>query len=102
LLAACVEERVCARPDPPPAIALSTIEADPACQPIESVEMQSGEREPSSHELLRAYAAQKGANYVVLDAFGAITTIDDVLAVTRARLFRCPIALTSYRSYGSR
>jgi len=58
--------------------------------------MQSCEHEPTSHELLRAYAAERGANYVVLDAFGAIRTDDDIVAVTRARLFRCPVALTSY------
>jgi len=95
VLTGCAEERVCVRPDRP-WVELSTVEAGPACQPLEAVEMQSGEHDPSSHELLRAYAADRGANYVVLDAFGAIKTDDDILAITRARLFRCPIALTSY------
>jgi hypothetical protein len=96
LLAGCAEERECVRPDPAPWIELTTVEASPACQPMEAVDMQSGEHEPTSHELLRAYAAERGANYVVLDAFGAIRTDDDILAVTRARLFRCPGTLTSY------
>ena len=95
-LMGCAEERVCVRPDPAPFIELSTTEASASCQLLDAVEMQSGEREPSSHELLRAYAAERGANYVVLDAFGAIKTDDDIVAVTRARLFRCPVELTSY------
>jgi hypothetical protein len=90
LLAGCIEERLCARPDPVPGIELSTVEAAPTCQPIDAVEMRSGERDPTSHELLRAYAAERGANYVVLDAFGVITTSEDILAVTLSRLFRCP------------
>ena len=96
--AGCAEEGLCTRPDPWPKIELSTVQADPACQPMDAVEVRAGERDPTPHEMLRAFAAERGANYVVLDAFGAITTSDDILAVTRARLFRCPIALfTWYR-----
>jgi hypothetical protein len=97
LLGGCVAEEECVRPDPPPQIRLSAIEAAPDCQPIGAVEVRAGERDPTPHEQLREYAAERGANYVVLDAFGAVPTGDDIVAVTRARLFRCPIALTWYQ-----
>jgi hypothetical protein len=96
-LVGCAEERVCTRIDSAPRVELSTVEALPACQPMEAVEMRSGEHEPTGHELLREYAAERGANYVVLDAFGAIRTYEEIVAVNWARLFRCPVALTSYR-----
>jgi hypothetical protein len=95
-LVGCVEERVCARLDPAPWIELSTVPAGPACEPMEAVEMHSGERDPTGHELLREYAAARGANYVVLDAFGALRTGEEIVAVNRARLFRCPVDPTSY------
>jgi hypothetical protein len=62
-----------------------------------AVEVRAGEHDPSSHDLLRMYAVEHGATYVVLDAFGVIATSDDVFAVTRARLFRCPTELVWYR-----
>lgn len=97
LFAGCVTEEQCLRPDPWSGIRLSAVEAAPDCQPLGGVEVRAGQRGPTSHELLREYAGERGANYVVLDAFGVITTSDDILAVTRARLFRCPVALTWYR-----
>src|SRR5262249_30356038 len=98
LLAGCAEELVeCVRPDtPPPRVELSAVEAPPSCQPMDAVEIRSGEHEPTSHDQLRAYAADRGANYVVLDAFGVVYSEDDIIAVTRARLFRCPSVMTSY------
>jgi hypothetical protein len=99
LLSGCVEESLCTRPDSLPAIELSAVEAAPECRPLDAVEIRSGERGPTSHQLLRAYAAEHGANYVVLDAFGVIRTSEDILAVTLARLFWCPATeLTWYRS----
>ena len=97
LLAGCVDATPCVRPDPVPLPTLSTVEAVPGCQPIGAVEVRSGEHDPTSHELLRSYAVERGANYVVLDAFGVLTTRDDLFAVTRARLFRCPHELVWYR-----
>ncbi len=97
VLAGCVEEAPCVRPDPVPQPRLSTVEAAPDCQPMGAVEVRSGEHDPTSHELLRSYALEHGATYVVLDAFGVIATSDDVYAVTRARLFRCPNELVWYR-----
>jgi hypothetical protein len=96
LLAGCAEENACVRTDPVPQPTLSTVEAAPNCQPIGAVEVRSGEHDPTSHELLRSYAVDHGATYVVLDAFGVIATRDDVFAVTRARLFRCPTELVWY------
>jgi hypothetical protein len=96
LFAGCVEENLCVRPDPVPQPKLSTVEAAPGCQPMGAVELRSGEHDPTSHDLLRSYAAEHGATYVVLDAFGVIATSEDVLAVTRARLFRCPDELVWY------
>ncbi len=97
LLAGCVEENPCVRLDPVPQPKLSTVEAAPGCQPMGAVEVRSGEHDPTSHELLRSYAAEHGATYVVLDAFGVIATSENVFAVTRARLFRCPNELVWYR-----
>jgi len=97
LIGGCADQEAFTRPAPAPGIELSTVEAAACCRPIGAVEVQSGQRDPTSHELLRAFAAERGANYVVLDAFGVLTNIDDVFAVTRARLFQCPIALVCYR-----
>jgi hypothetical protein len=97
LFAGCAEENACVRPDLVPQPKLSTVEAAPDCQPMGAVEVRAGEHDPTSHELLRLYAANHGATYVVLDAFGVIATSDEVYAVTRARLFRCPTELVWYR-----
>lgn len=97
LLAGCAEENVFRRPPPVPGVELSTVEAIADCQAVQAVEVRSGQRDPTTHELLRAFAAEKGANYVVLDAFGVVADEDDIFAVTRARLFRCPVALVCYR-----
>ena len=101
LLAGCVETEMLSRPEPVPGVELSTVEAPLSCGWIAAVEVQSGQHDPTSHELLRSFAAGKGANYVVLDAFGVVANTDDIFAVTRARLYRCPVALTCYRCAGS-
>jgi hypothetical protein len=97
LLAGCVEEEVLRRPDPMPGVELSTEQASPACRPVEAVEVRSGQQDPTTHELLRAFAVERGANYVVLDAFGVVANNDDIFAITRARLFQCPVTLVCYR-----
>jgi hypothetical protein len=96
-LGACAEDEVVRRPDPLPSIELSTVEAPPRCMPIQGVEVRSGSRDPAAHEVLKAFAAERGANYVVLDAFGVVSNDDDIVAVSRARLFRCPVELVCYR-----
>jgi hypothetical protein len=97
LIAGCAEPEAPARPDPVRGVELSTVEAPAGCKPLEAVEVRSGHHDPTSHELLRAFAAERGANYVVLDAFGVLAETDDIFAITRARLFQCPIALVCYR-----
>ncbi len=96
LLAGCAEENPFRRPPPVPGVELSTVEAVADCRPVQAVEVRSGQHDPTSHELLKAFAAEQGANYVVLDAFGVVAEEDDIFAVTRARLFRCPVALVCY------
>jgi hypothetical protein len=96
-LVGCAEEEGVRRWDPQPGIELSTVEASTRCTPIQAVEVRSGSRDPAAHEVLKAFAAERGANYVVLDAFGVDANNDDIVAVSRARLFRCPNELVCYR-----
>jgi len=70
------------------AVQLSNREPGPACRPLECVEVRSGHDDVTSSDALRAYAAERGANYIVIDTFSVFAEHDDVL--TRARLFCCP------------
>jgi hypothetical protein len=97
LIAGCAEDEFPSRPGPMRGVELSTVEAPPTCRPIEAVEVRSGHHDPTSHEMLSAHALERGANYVVLDAFAVVANSNDIYAVTRARLFQCPIALVCYR-----
>jgi hypothetical protein len=96
LLAGCVEEedvrptRVIQR------VQLSVSEPPPGCRPLDAVEVRSGQRDPTTHEVLSEYAAERGANYVVLDSFAVLDARDDIFAVTRARLFSCPVSFVGY------
>ena len=62
------------------------------CRPIVAVEVHSGRNDLPSADTLRAYAHQRGANYVVIDTFSVYDGGDDSEVLTRARLFRCPLA----------
>jgi hypothetical protein len=80
-LAACAEL-------PPARGRVPVTNADPrGCAAVEAVEIRSAPRECPSIEMLRAYASERGANYVVLDAF---SVRDDDEVVTLGRLFACP------------
>lgn len=82
LLVACAQ--LPAAPDP---VILAGVEPAAACAPVEAVEIRSAPRDCSSRDMLRAWALDRGANYVVLDAF-SVRDDDEVVAL--ARLFTCP------------
>lgn len=89
--AGCADEEVDRRPTPVPApVQLSNREPGPGCHPVECVEVRSGQNERPTSDALVAYAARRGANYVVLDTFTVYDEPDDESVLTRARLFRCP------------
>jgi hypothetical protein len=97
LIAGCAEDELLTRPGPMRGVELTTVEASPACRWIEAVEVRSGHRDPTANEMLSAHAFERGANYVVLDAFAVVANSEDIYAVTRARLYQCPIAMVCYR-----
>ena len=89
--AGCADEEIDRRPTRvDDAVQLSNREPGPACRPLECVEVRSGREERPTGDALRAYAAYRGANYVVLDTFAVYDEPDDEAVLTRARLFRCP------------
>jgi hypothetical protein len=96
VLAGCSEAELLRRPDPVPGVELSNRQARAECRPVEAVEVRAGHHDPTSHELLKALAAERGANYVVLDAFAVVSTSDDIYAITQARLFQCPPTLVCW------
>jgi len=95
----CAVERSYTRPEEVRGVELSTMPAAPECRLIGAVEVRSGQKEPTTHAVLKAVAVARGANYAVLDAFGVIPENDDIVAVTRARLFECPLSLVCYRPF---
>jgi hypothetical protein len=97
VLAGCAEEQGIRRFDPAPAVELSAFEASPQCMPVDAVEVRSGMHDPSAHEVLKSLAAERGSNYVVLDSFGVVAADEDIIAIARARLFRCPVQLACYQ-----
>ncbi len=62
----------------------------PACRPLEWVEVRSGHGDEPGSQALRAYAVERGANYVVIDTFRVLDDGDEEGVLTRARLFACP------------
>ena len=75
---------------PADTVQLSNREPGSACRPLECVEVRSGRDDEPSSEVLRSYAADRGANYVVIDTFSVLDERTDEAVLTRARLFRCP------------
>lgn len=91
LCAGCADEELDPRPTPiDDAVQLTNREPGPACRPLECVEVRSGRQDSPTSDALRAYAAHRGANYVVLDTFAVYDEPEDEAVLTRARLFRCP------------
>jgi hypothetical protein len=62
----------------------------PACRALAAVEVRSGRDDEPSENALRDYAAERGANYVVIDTFSVYDETEDSQVLTRARLFSCP------------
>ncbi len=83
----CAEEEGARIPTPPPhAVVLSNREPGSCCHALGNVEAQSDHDEAATSETLRAYAAERGANYVMLDGF----VVFDERVIARARIFDCP------------
>jgi hypothetical protein len=94
--AGCADEEIDRRPTAlDDAVQLSNREPGPGCRPLECVEVRSGQDEAPTSDALRAYAAHRGANYVVLDTFAVYDEPADESVLTRARLFRCPAFITA-------
>lgn len=102
LLGGCAGPEVLRRPATVPGVAVSMVEAPAGCRPLEAVEVRAGRSDPIAHALLRAFAVERGANYVVVDAFGVVADEDEVFAVARARLFACPVTLARYHRGAAR
>jgi hypothetical protein len=89
---ACVEdEPVRASANLADTVQIADREPGGACRPVVAVEVRSGPNDLPSADTLRAYAHERGANYVVLDTF-SVYDESDTQVLTRARLFRCPLA----------
>ncbi|MCU1283215.1 MAG: hypothetical protein JWM53_6761 [bacterium] len=72
------------------AVQLGNRDPGPACCGLEAVEVCSGNKERATLEALRAYAVQRAANYIVVDAFSVYEIPGQESVHTQARLFRCP------------
>lgn len=87
----CAEEEVERAPTrPADTVQVASRDPGPGCRRLECVEVRSGRDDEPSSEALRAYAAERGANYVVVDNFSVYDDDADFLVLTRARLFACP------------
>ncbi len=71
------------------AVELSSREPEPGCSLLGALELRAPAGGRTTPELLGAWAAERGGNYVVLDAFSVVAE-PDVELITRARLFSCP------------
>jgi hypothetical protein len=96
LLGGCMQEEEVMPTRPLMRVEFSTVDPGPSCRPVGAVEVRAGERDPTTHEILNAYALERGGNYVVLDSFGVIDGLEDIYAVTRARVLACPVSLVAY------
>lgn len=91
--AACVEDEVDTRlHDVADEVQFANRDPGGACRNLDAIEVRSGRNDLPSSEMLRAYAEERGANYVVLDTFRVYDDDEDATVLTRARLFRCPPA----------
>ena len=70
-------------------VQLANRDPGPACCALETIEVRSGRADEPCTSALRDYAAERGANYVVLDTFSVFESEDEAV-LTRARLFCCP------------
>jgi hypothetical protein len=83
----CAEEEGARVSTPPPrAVVMSNREPGSCCRALGNVEAQSDHDDATTSETLRAYAAARGANYVVLEGF----VVFDERVIARARIFDCP------------
>lgn len=71
-------------------VVLSNREPGAACRALEAIEVRSGRDDEPTGDAMRAYAASRGANYVVVDTFSVYDEGDESSVLTRARLFACP------------
>lgn len=89
--AACAEDEVETRVhDAADEVQLANRDPGGACQNVDAVEVRSRRNDLPTSDMLRAYAEERGANYVVVDTFSVYEENDDSTVLTRARLFRCP------------
>lgn len=80
------------------AVTLSNIAPHPSCRSLEMAEVRAPEGQSRVYDLLRTYAADLGANYVVIDSFAVIDGGTETEVIARARLFYCRVfpASTSF------
>jgi hypothetical protein len=76
-------------------VQLGNREPGPSCRALEHVEVRSGRRDRPTSDALRAYAVERGANYIVVDTFSVFDEVEDSVVLTRARLFYCPVAFVA-------
>jgi hypothetical protein len=92
LASGCVDEELDRAPTRvADVVQVSNRNPSPRCHGLESVEVRSGKREASTSDALRAYAAARGSNYVVVDTFSVFAAETETVILTRARLFACPL-----------
>jgi hypothetical protein len=84
----CALLLACAEMLPLPSVKLGNHEPGPGCQRLDAVEVESGRGQCTTREQLLRYAALRGANYVVLDGFTVLDSLDPPV-IARARLFSC-------------
>ena len=87
LTAGCAEEELVRLPSrPASAVYLSEHEPGSCCRALGGVAVASGPFDLPTRDTLREEALDRGANYVVLDAFSVL----DERVLARARLYACP------------
>jgi hypothetical protein len=96
--AACVEDEVGVRvQDVVDEVQFANRDPGGACRNVAAIEVRSGRNDLPSSEMLRAYAEERGANFVVIDTFSVCEEHEEAAVLTRARLFRCPLACAATR-----
>lgn len=73
------------------AVTLSNVPPHPSCRALEMAEVRAPEGQTRVYELLRGWAAEVGANYVVVDSFAVIDGGTESEVIARARLFHCRV-----------
>lgn len=76
-------------------VQLTNREPGSAWRHIAAVEVRAGHDDLPSAETLRAYAPDRGANDVVIDALRVCEESEDATVLAQARLFRGPLVLAA-------